>query len=172
MSTASHPTRRQGLVMYALAALALLGLLWLYFENELEERRNPNRNLVVAPGSGEMTIQRNRAGHYLVPGRINGQAVSFLLDTGATQVAIPAHLGPRLGLVAGRTAQTHTANGTVIVRQTTLDSLILGPFELRGIPGQLNPGQTGEEVLLGMSALRHLEFTQRGDTLILRPHSP
>ncbi|PKO62837.1 MAG: TIGR02281 family clan AA aspartic protease, partial [Betaproteobacteria bacterium HGW-Betaproteobacteria-17] len=47
-------------------------------------------------------------------------------------------------------------------------ALAFGPFDLRGVPASLNPGMGGDQVLLGMSVLKHLEFTQRGDTLILR----
>lgn len=157
--------------MYGLASLALLGALWLFFDDLLERRHNPNRTLSVTPGAQELTLQRNRAGHYVVPGTLNGQPVSFLLDTGATQVSIPAHLGDRLGIIPGPSARTATANGPVTVRLATIESLKIGPFTLKGIAGQLNPGQLDDQILLGMSALRHLEFSQRGDVLILRRHS-
>jgi aspartyl protease family protein len=99
---------------------------------------------------------------------INGQPVRFLLDTGATQVSVPAHLGPVLGLQPGAPASVMTANGSVTVRQTRIDQLVVGPFELRNVGSHLNPGMRSDEVLLGMSVLRHLEFIQRGDTLTLR----
>ena len=60
------------------------------------------------------------------------------------------------------------AGGAVTVRQTRIPRLAFGPFEFRDVAGHLNPGMQGDEVLLGMSALRHLEFTQRGGTLTLR----
>lgn len=168
MSAPEHDTRRIGRVMSWLAALTLLGLLWLFFDDQLMRQNDPNRGLVVAPGSGELVLKRNRMGHYVAPGTINGQPVRFLLDTGATQVSVPAHLGPALGLQPGREAQVLTANGTVTVRATTIDELGLGPFLARQVRGHLNPGMGGTEILLGMSVLRELEFVQRGDTLILR----
>ncbi len=164
-----HGTRRLGRVMTWLAALALLGVLWLFFEDALDRRNNPNRGLAVSPGSAtELSLRRNAWGHYIAPGTINGQAVTFLLDTGATQVSIPAHLGPALGLEPGAAGRVSTANGEVTVRQTTIAELGLGPFLARNVRGHLNPGMRDDQVLLGMSVLRHLEFTQRGDTLILR----
>lgn len=171
MSSADHAdTRRLGRIMSWLAALALLGLLWLYFDGELDRRDNPNRGLVAAPGSSaELVLKRNRAGHYVAPGTINGQPVTFLLDTGASQVSVPARLGADLGLQPGAAAQVVTANGTVTVRLTTIAELGLGPFVARQVRGHLNPGMSAhDEILLGMSVLKHLEFTQRGDSLILR----
>lgn len=157
--------------MLWLASIALLGVLWAVFDARLEQAWNPNRNLTVQAGQSEMVLKRNRAGHYVAPGTINGRPVRFLLDTGATQVSVPAHLGPALNLVPGGPARVITANGEITVRATRIDALELGPFLVRDVAGHLNPGLGDNEVLLGMSVLRQLEFTQRGDTLILRPHS-
>src|SRR5690554_2791963 len=161
-------TRRLGRGMMFLASLALLGLLWLGFDGYLDNSWNPNRDLSVQEGQSELVLKRNRAGHYVAPGTINGEAVTFLLDTGATQVSVPAHLADALGLVPGTPARVSTANGSVTVRQTVIDELGLGPFLARNVRGHLNPGYRSDEILLGMSVLRNLEFTQRGDTLILR----
>jgi aspartyl protease family protein len=87
-------------------------------------------------------------------------------------VSVPAHLGATLGLAPGAPQQVLTANGTVTVRATVIDELGLGPFRVAGVRGHLNPGmRNDDQILLGMSVLRQLEFTQRGDTLILRPHA-
>jgi len=149
------------------ASLLMLGLFYLYFENSLQARNNPNQQLQIAPGS-ELVLKRSGDGHYVFPGTINGQPVTFLLDTGATLVSVPAHLADKLGLEAGAHQQSITANGTVATRATRVDALAFGPFDLRGVPASLNPGMGGDQVLLGMSVLKHLEFTQRGDTLVLR----
>ena len=153
--------------MALVASLLMLGLFYLYFENSLQARTNPNRELQIAPGS-ELVLKRSRDGHYVFPGTINGRPVTFLLDTGATLVSVPAHLGGELGLKAGAPQQAMTANGTVTTRATRVDALAFGPFKIRGVPASLNPGMGDNQVLLGMSVLKHLEFTQRGDTLILR----
>ena len=149
------------------ASLLVLGMFYLYFENSLQARNNPNRQLQVAPGS-ELVLKRSGNGHYVFPGTINGQPVTFLLDTGATLVSVPAHLAAELGLRAGAHQQSITANGTVATRATRLDELAFGPFVLSGVPASINPGMADDQVLLGMSVLKYLEFTQRGDSLILR----
>lgn len=163
-----NPHRGLGRGMALAASLALLGTLYFYFDSHLDAQNQPNRALQVAPGS-ELLLKRSRDGHYVFPGTINGRAVTFLLDTGATLVSVPAHLGGTLGLEAGVPMQAVTANGTVTTRATRIDALAFGPFEVRGVSASLNPGMAGEHVLLGMSVLKHLEFTQRGDTLLLRP---
>jgi aspartyl protease family protein len=162
-----NPHRTLGRGMALVASLLVLGLFYLYFETSLEARNNPNRQLQVAPGS-ELVLKRSRDGHYVFPGTINGRPVTFLLDTGATLVSVPAHLAGELGLKAGAHQRSITANGTVATRATRVDALAFGPFDLRGVPASLNPGMADDQVLLGMSVLKHLEFTQRGDTLILR----
>lgn len=163
--------RRLGCGMIAAAWLLGLGLLYVFFADQLDRQYNPNRNLElrVARDAPELVLRRNRMGHYVAPGAINGQPVTFLLDTGATVVSVPAHLGPALGLVPGARQRVMTANGEVIARATRIEELGLGPFRMRGVRAHLNPGMGGDQVLLGMSVLRQLEFTQRGDTLTLRP---
>ena len=153
--------------MALVASLLVLGMFYFYFENSLQARNNPNRQLQVAPGT-ELVLKRSGDGHYIFPGTINGQQVTFLLDTGATLVSVPAHLASKLGLEAGAYQQSITANGTITTRATRVESLAFGPFNVRGVRASLNPGMGGDQVLLGMSVLKHLEFTQRGDTLMLR----
>jgi len=162
-----NPHRRLGRGMALIASLLVLGMFYLYFENSLQARNNPNRGLQVAPGT-ELVLKRSADGHYFFPGTINGRPVTFLLDTGATLVSVPAHLAAELGLRAGAYQQSITANGTVSTRATRLDSLAFGPFDLRDVPASLNPGMADNQVLMGMNVLKHLEFTQRGDTLVLR----
>jgi aspartyl protease family protein len=149
------------------ASLCVLGLLYLFFESSLQARMYPNQALQIAPGT-ELVLKRSHDGHYVFPGTINGQPVNFFLDTGATLVSVPAHLADELGLEAGARQRAITANGTITTHATRVDTLAFGPFDMRGVPASLNPGMRGDHVLLGMSVLKHLEFTQRGDTLILR----
>ncbi|MDR0564969.1 MAG: retroviral-like aspartic protease family protein [Azoarcus sp.] len=166
-----NDTRPMGRRMAWLAAIALIGVLWLFFDGFEARRANPNRHLAVAPGqSSEMVLKRNPSGHYIAPGTINGQPVTFMLDTGATQVAIPARLGKKLGLrPVGPPVYVSTANGTAEARMTRIDELAFGSFVLTQVQASLNPGMDDDDlILLGMNVLKHLEFTQSGDTLVLR----
>ena len=149
------------------ASLATLAVFYGYFAGALEVRDDPNRALEVGPSGGFLSLKRNRQGHYVFPGAINGRPVRLLLDTGATLVTVPAHLADELGLEAGASQRSQTANGVLLTRGTRLDTLAFGPFRFHGVAASLNPGMSGGQVLLGMSALKRLEFAQRGDTLIL-----
>jgi len=135
-------------------------------------RSNPNREpLSRLQGEHiEVQLSGNAQGHFVASGQVNGVPVTFLLDTGATDVAIPAELAERLGLERGAPLQLHTANGRTTGYRTVLSSLTLGDIVLRDVRAIIAPGFRSEQVLLGMSALRQLEFTQRAGTLVLRQH--
>jgi len=165
-------TRRLGKGMWVAMWLLVLGLLTLGFNSMLEKQRNPNASpeSFTTGDVREVVLKRNRYGHYVANGSINGYQVEFLLDTGATAVAVPAATAQRLGLREGARAQFETANGTTYGYLTRLDHVGLGQIRIDDVRASINPTMEGESVLLGMTFLKHLEFTQRGDTLILRQY--
>lgn len=165
--------RRAGRVMLVLAWGAGLLLATRFFADWEQSRFNPNREpvSVVQGDQIEVRLESNFQGHFIADGLINGQSVTFLLDTGATDVAIPAELAERLGLSRGAPVTLQTANGRTTGYRTLLDSLALGDIALHNVPALIAPGFGGDEVLLGMSALKQLEFTQRAGTLVLRQHA-
>ena len=170
--TEGDETKKIGKGMLIGMWIVLLLLLTMFFGDWLERERNPNRQVQIHQsneGGRQVVLERNRQGHYVANGRINGQTVTFLLDTGATDIAIPAHLGNELGLERGAPVMFQTANGLAQGYRTRLDSVQLGHITLHDLPASLNPNMQLDEVLLGMSFLKHVEFIQRGDTLILRP---
>lgn len=159
--------------MSVLAWLAFMILLGFYFHDLLGRQQNPNQQVetrIHQEGVREVVLARNKYGHYVTSGRINGRPVVFLLDTGATGVAIPEELADRLGIRRGPAMQTRTANGMTVSYATRLDSVSVGEISVRNVGASITPGLTGNEVLLGMSFLREIEFSQRGDTLTLRQH--
>ncbi|MGH8671152.1 MAG: retropepsin-like aspartic protease family protein [Burkholderiales bacterium] len=163
----AEPHRRTGLAMLVVAwALVFAGIFW-FFDGWYRAQYNPNPHPEGA--SAQVVLERNRAGHYVAGGTINGERVTFLLDTGATDVALPKGLADRLKLRAGSAVSVVTANGTVVGYATRLDSVRLGALELRNVAAVVSPGLDEHTVLLGMSFLKKVEFTQRGEQLILRP---
>lgn len=166
-----RPGQRTGIGM--LTASLVLGLLMLtwFFDGMLERQTNPNsrpNTQMLTDGVLELQLQRNRQGHYVLSGLINGVSATLLLDTGATDVVIPASLASRANLAEGLAMQAMTANGMVTVYNTRIPELQMGEIRLYDVRASINPAMHGDMVLLGMSALRHVEFTQRGDTLTLR----
>lgn len=166
----SDPTHKLGKGMIYLAWIMVLGLLTFAFNRWFEHERNPNRAVQSTRDAHTVSVEllQNRYGHYQATGAINGEPVEFLLDTGATAVSVPAHIATRLNLARGAEQLVNTANGTVVTYATRLERVRLGEIELRNVRAHINPGMRSDEVLLGMSFLRELEFTQRGNTLTLR----
>ncbi len=151
----------------------LASVAW-FFSNLLEDANNPNKVVLIQEGvdqSTEVVLKRNRNGHYIAGGKINGQDVTFLLDTGASHVSIPLSVAKRLKLRKGIDLEVSTANGTATVHSTKINSLSLGNLQSKRVIAHVNPHMRGEEVLLGMTFLKHLEIIQLGDTLTLRAPS-
>lgn len=167
------PNRRLGRGMIFLGWAAALGLMTFLFSQYLDHARNPNQDVAYHVGAGgvrEVNLERNQQGHYVADGTIDGHQVEFFLDTGSTQVSVPAGVAARLGLKRGLPYAVSTANGTVTVYATRLRQLRLGAIELHDVRADINPHMDGNEVLLGMSVLGKLEMVQRDGRLILRQY--
>lgn len=163
-------TRRLGLGMSVLAWASLLLLFSWFAADFLLLQRNPNSEIAIThsgEGIPEVTLLRNHSGHYVATGAINGSAVIFLLDTGATDVAVDERQAAQLGLKKGAAVMVTTANGRVKGWRTLLRKVELGAIELPAVPATIVPDLNGE-ALLGMSFLKRLTMIQRGRELILR----
>jgi aspartyl protease family protein len=163
-----NPHSRSGKIMLAIAWLLIMGGVYWFFSGWEAQQVNPNTARVLNQQQGELVLLRNRAGHYVAQGEINGRHVTFLLDTGATWVALPTALAREIGLKRGAAITLQTANGAAVGYQTRLDSVRLGPIEMRDVGALVAHGMDADTVLLGMNFLKRLEFTQRGGELVLR----
>ena len=107
-------------------------------------------------------------GHFVSQGLINGSPVRFLVDTGATTVALPAADAERLGIDyrKGERGFTHTAGGVVPIYRVRFDSVKLGTIELAGVDGIVIE-QGLDIALLGMSFLNRVEMQREGQTMVL-----
>lgn len=162
-----------GAVMIVIMWLIIFTLLGVFFSDQLNKQNNPNQDLqtnVSSDGIKTLVLQRNKYGHYISDGSINNTPVVFMLDTGATDVSIPAEIAIKLNLEQGPSALYQTANGPVKVSLTRLNRISLGDISLTNVRATINPGFHGDEILLGMSFLKHLEFTQRGNQLTLKQY--
>lgn len=149
--------------------LLLVGLFY-FFQDKLAEQLNPNSK----PNSYQMgnvqvlELQRNRFGHYVLSGSINRSQVEFLLDTGATNVAVPQAVADKVGLSRGQAIRVHTANGIATAYSTIIDELTLGEIKLYNVKASIVPAMGGAQILLGMSVLKQVEFSQIGEQLTLK----
>ena len=163
--------RTAGKGMLILSFTIGLILLTMGFDTLLHEQINPNRNpesKELLSGIREVTLRRNLQGHYIADGTINGVPVTFLVDTGATDVAIPESIATLANLKKGNIRLAATANGSVNVYSTKLNSLTLGNISLQNIAASITPTMFNDTILLGMSALKEINFSQVGTTLTLR----
>jgi len=157
--------------MLAIGWVLIIGIVWWVVEEWGRRDANPNRALTVGP-AGEVVLQRNRAGHFLADGEVNGRRVTFLLDTGATYIAIPAQMARELKLKLGPSITLQTAAGPAPGYPTRLESVRVAGMEMRDMGAVVAEGLEPGTVLLGMNFLKRLEMTQRGEQLVLRPPQP
>ena len=123
---------------------------------------------VGADGAPEFVVRRDRGRGYVAPGTVNGVDVEFLIDTGASGVAIPPAVARRLKLRRGPKVDITTASDVIPGYLVILDEVSLGPLSLKRVHGSVSEQSIHDEVLLGMSFLRHFDLSQRGRSLTLR----
>jgi aspartyl protease family protein len=157
------------LLYFAVFWIVLLAAATYLFGGWDSRKTNPNQQLVshTRGSTTEIELQANRQGHYLANGTINNQNVTFILDTGATTVSVSESIAQKTGLTRKRPSLARTAAGTVNVWSTTIQELRLGDFTFNNVPGTINPAMDPDMVLLGMSVLRQLNFSQQSGVLTL-----
>ena len=108
---------RTGTAMMVMAWILFMFILYGGFDYLISKRIKPNQNIVtneyyLANGlQKEIVLERNVYGHYVTSGTINDHEVVFLLDTGATQIAVPESLANDIGLNKQQRIVVKTANG-------------------------------------------------------------
>ena len=115
--------------------------------------------------SGAIELKRAGDGHFHWPGTVNGIAVDFLVDTGATGTALPRALADRAGLVADGTLQSSTAGGVVQGTLARADVVLQGGVRAERLRVAVLPRL--ESPLLGMDVLSKMRFTQNDGVLRL-----
>jgi aspartyl protease family protein len=126
---------------------------------------------VVGQG-GEVTVARRQDGGFAVRATVNGRAMDFAFDTGASTIVLSAESAAALGLAPAESAfvvSVQTANGRASAAPVMLDAVAVGPIVERRVPALVvRPGLLRTN-LLGMTFLERLEsYEVRGSRLILR----
>jgi aspartyl protease family protein len=111
----------------------------------------------------EVQIRRAADGHYHWPARVNGQAVDFLVDTGATRSALPAALAQRLGLPAEGRVRSMTAGGPAEGQVVRADLELQGGVHIERLRIVALPDLGAP--LLGMDVLGKLHWSQSDGVL-------
>ena len=123
------------------------------------DRSTQETEIVLAAGTG---------GHFISPGHINGKPVSFMVDTGASAVAIAQGEADRLGLdyKRGPSGFAQTANGRVPVHMVVLNSVRVGNVEVANVEAIVMPASL-DHILLGNSFLTRFSMKRDNDTMRL-----
>ncbi|MGE6793198.1 aspartyl protease family protein [Pseudomonas guineae] len=118
----------------------------------------------------QLSVAKGIGGHYWVAGSVNSQSIQFLVDTGATSVALNDEHARRLGIdyrVVGSPLQVSTASGTARGWRVTLDRVKIGELEVLGVDAVVLEGSSPREALLGMSFLSRVGWKVEQDVLVL-----
>ena len=110
-------------------------------------------------------------GMYIVAGSINGHPTKFMVDTGASWIAMNSHHAKLLGIdyrINGERGFVSTANGTVQTFIINLDRVKIGDIELQHVKAGVIEGNSPTEVLLGMSFLERVEIERKGTMMLLK----
>jgi aspartyl protease family protein len=120
-------------------------------------------------GGGSITLTADSRGHFFTTGAVNGMSLRFMVDTGATAVAMSSSDAKRAGVnyLAGIRMFTQTANGIVPVYRVKLDRVRVGEITLNNVDAVIVEGDRLPIALLGMSFLNRMEMKRDGDTMTL-----
>lgn len=120
-----------------------------------------------APSS--VVLYADSAGHYFTEGQVNGATLKFLVDTGATAIAMNSGDAKFAGIdyKKGERVQMQTANGVVNAYHVVINTVKLGGVVMHQVDGIVHEGGSPSVVLLGMSALNRLDMKREGIALTL-----
>ncbi|MEK9134224.1 MAG: TIGR02281 family clan AA aspartic protease, partial [Pseudomonadota bacterium] len=144
-------------------------------EVEIDGKREVLRlGVVVAgfdpKGKGSVVLYPDRGGHFFAEGSINGTSVRFMVDTGATVIAMNSIIAKRIGIDYirnGSPGMASTPGGNVRTYNISLNNVQVGGITLYNVQGSVIEGNHPREALLGMSFLGQLDMKRDGEKMEL-----
>ena len=120
-------------------------------------------------GTQSVTLSAGRGGHFIATGAINGVAVEFLVDTGASFISFGSSEAKRFGIshLNGQKSFSSTANGVAPVYRIKLDTVKVGDITLHNVDGVVHVSDNLPVVLLGNSFLNRMEMRRAGERMVL-----
>ena len=124
---------------------------------------------INASGANTVTLFADSAGHFVSEGKINGKSLKFLVDTGATSVALNSGDAKYAGIdyKRGQIGQVSTASGTAVAYSVTIDNIKMGALSLSNVDAVVIEGGSPTVVLFGMTALNRLSMKNDGSSMTL-----
>jgi aspartyl protease family protein len=126
-------------------------------------------NTAARTGSGQVTLMADSQGHFFADGSINGSSARFLVDTGASRIALSTQDAKRLGVsyLSAPRGLAQTANGSAVAYAVKLDSVRIGDITVNNVDAAVIDGAGLNVILLGMSFLNRMQMRREGETLTL-----
>ncbi|WP_262337388.1 TIGR02281 family clan AA aspartic protease [Legionella genomosp. 1] len=149
--------------MFIITWILLFGLLFIFFYYHGQSDKGR-----VESHPGKVIIKADAQGHYRIDGAIDGQPVHFIIDTGATLLAIPEKVARELNLNGRYPIRMQTAKGTVEGSLTRVNKLSFGNFTLYDVKAVIILGAEDDMLLMGMNVLSHFSLTQTNKTLVIK----
>ena len=165
----------RSVMVFAVLALVAAGMAPRYFGHvdsgtvAVAKMATPEPNTSAA-SSSSMTIARGDNGHFSVEGTVDGRRMDFLVDTGASVIALREGDAARLGIHPAEreyTARVSTANGMVLAAPIELNRVEIGALTVYNVAGLVLPDDALSQNLLGMSFLSRVRWEHRDGRLVL-----
>lgn len=142
------------------------------FSDGRQKMLNINQSIshgYIKPDKSKVTVYANKSGMFMIQGQINGHSTKFLLDTGATSVAMSQVEADRLGLAYEASSRKYvsTASEVVPVWNIKLDHVTVGDIRVANVDAVILEGSQPNTPLLGMSFLQHLKLKRNGSVMTL-----
>lgn len=165
MKVLNNP-RRIGVVSFLGASVLVVAV---FGHREQGDNVNPHPVMQPGPnGASQVVLKANRVHQYVANGRINGEPVEFLIDTGAADVVVPYQVAQRLNLRLSSGGLNVTGNGSVQGWTSTLNSVDIGGLTARSVRATVLPNMLGDQILLGMAYLKEIELSLARGEMTLR----
>ena len=161
-----HSTRKLGLIMLLIGWILIILLVWVIYSEVIFAPKS--MEIKTINGTTQIKLYPELDGHYRILGSINQQEINFLVDTGATTIAIPITIAkkfnlPRLGLTS-----VITAGGRSRAFYTNLDKLKIGNVVMSDVKALIVEDMKGDTALLGMNVINKFNIEQNKDFMILK----
>jgi aspartyl protease family protein len=146
---------------------------------ELEQRTQPSAAVATAPvptpvssspSARNLVLTKGRNGHFAVEGRIDGRRIAFLVDTGASHIALRDSDARRVGIYtrpSDYTVRVSTANGVTKAAPVELRMVEIGDIVVRNVRAIVHPDEGLAVNLLGMSFLSRVRWTHERGRLVI-----
>lgn len=162
----------RSIIVFALLALAIGAFVPRLYMDATARTPPAAESPAPPPSTGyrSLTLKRDDRGHFQTDGTLDGRRMSFLVDTGASVIALKASDAARLGVrphARDFTARVSTANGTVMAAPTEISRVDVGGIVVHNVAALVLPDAVLSQNLLGMSFLSRVRFEHRNGRLVL-----